>query len=55
MVKVALFACEVMARSFQELTDDVELFRVGEAVWVFFRRPVDMLASADPHGIGVFP
>ena len=55
MVKVALFACEVMAGSFQELTDDVELFRVGEAVLVFFRRPMNMLASVNPHGVGIFP
>ena len=54
-MEVAFFSHELVARSVKELTDNVKLFRVSEAMRIVLRRAVDMLATAYPHGVGIIP
>ena len=54
-MEVAFFFPELVARGAKKLANNVELFRVSETVWIVVRRAVDMLAAADPHGVGIIP
>ena len=54
-VEVAFFFPKLVARGTKELANDMELFRVSEAVWIIICRAVDVLTAADPHGVGIIP
>ena len=54
-MEVAFFFPELVARGTKKLANNMELFRVSEAMWIVFRRAVDVLAATDPHGVGIIP
>ena len=54
-MEVAFFFHELVTRGTKKLANDMELFRVSEAVWIIICRAVDVLTAADPYGVGVIP